>query len=260
MSIVLEVKGRSLLRSLPAPIVGVGGSTILADPNGVTITSNPSPWVGDVTDDIVFVGAASSGDASALVYQWQEFLTGAWSNVSNGGRVSGATTATLTITGALEADVGRSFRLAATNDTNTRYSAGATVSLDAASGVTIDTQPNSPAVTEGDDAIFTIAATSGNGSALSYQWEFFFGSWQTLPEGAPYTGTQTATMTIDPTTLIMSGTALRCLVTNDQGTVISDQGVITVTEAGGETFYLLTEEGDYLLTEEGDRLLSEEAA
>ena len=82
--------------------------------DGVTITDQPDDWLGDIDGTITFTLTAVSGDASPLSYQWQE-LTGAWNDLSDGGRISGATTGTLSISSAVLGDTGRTFRCRVSN-------------------------------------------------------------------------------------------------------------------------------------------------
>ncbi len=91
---------------------------------------------------------------------------------------------------------------------------------------TIDTQPASQFVTEGEDATFTVAASGEN---LSYQWQ------QRTNSGSDWTNvdseTSSNTYTIDNTTTSMSGYQYRCVVSNSAGSVTSDAATLTVNAA-----------------------------
>ncbi|GAF70111.1 unnamed protein product [marine sediment metagenome] len=121
-----------------------------SDPGGVTITSQPANWQGDVGDPAKFVVGATSGDASPLVYQWQE-LNGSWADMSDGGAVSGAETFDLTIDPTVLGDDQRQFRCNVSNDVNSKTTRTAVLeilgtdftffTLDGAAGTYIST-PN----------------------------------------------------------------------------------------------------------------------
>ncbi len=96
---------------------------------------------------------------------------------------------------------------------------------------TIDTQPASQFVTEGEDATFTVAASGEN---LSYQWQ------QRTNSGSDWTNvvseTSSNTYTIDNTTTSMSGYQYRCVVSNSAGSVTSEVATLTVNEPAPTTY------------------------
>lgn len=96
-----------------------GGGVI--SPDGVRITDQPDSWSGIEGATATFTVVATSGNASPLTYQWQE-NTGSWGDMSDGGRVSGTTTATLTITPTEIGDNGRLFRVQVCNSFNCVFS------------------------------------------------------------------------------------------------------------------------------------------
>ena len=94
----------------------VDGGTI--SPDGVRITQQPVRSSGNEGFNATFTVAATSGNASPLSYQWQELLSGVWTNLSNAGRISGVTTTTLTVSTTVIADSRRRFRCVVTNSYN----------------------------------------------------------------------------------------------------------------------------------------------
>ena len=81
-------------------------------------------------------------------------------------------------------------------------------------------------VKENETANFTVEAT---GSDLSYQWQ------QSTDNGSSWTviaDATDATYTTPATTMDMSGTQYRCVVSNSAGSVISDAATLTVQQAG----------------------------
>jgi len=105
--------------------IGFWGDGGLISADGVRITQQPLNWLGDVGGTAVFSVVATSGDASPLTYQWQEFVGGAWQNVVDGGNISGATTANLTGSPVAFSDRNRKFRVVVTNATNSLTSRSA---------------------------------------------------------------------------------------------------------------------------------------
>ena len=77
---------------------------------------------------------------------------------------------------------------------------------------TVTTNPSSTSVCNGSTATFTAA---GTGTGLTYQWQFSTNNgatWNNVPAAAPYSGTQTATLTINPVTAAMNGYRYRMVL------------------------------------------------
>ena len=89
---------------------------------------------------------------------------------------------------------------------------------------TITTQPQDVEVKENETATFTVKVTGTE--PLSYQWQ------QSTDKGSSWTNIASATSdtyTTGKTTMDMSGTQYRCVVSNSAGSVISDAATLTVT-------------------------------
>lgn len=89
---------------------------------------------------------------------------------------------------------------------------------------TITTQPQDVEVKENETATFTVKVTGSE--PLSYQWQ------QSTDKGSSWTNIARATSdtyTTGKTTMDMSGTQYRCVVSNSAGSVISDAATLTVT-------------------------------
>ncbi len=125
----------------------------------VIITSQP-------TNQIVLAGSNATFKvvATGLVpptYLW-------YSNgiaLANGGRISGATSPTLTISGVQTNDNGAAYQVVVTNNYGAATSSVATLTVLAPA--TITSQPTSQTVLLGSNVSFAVTAT---GSALGYQW------------------------------------------------------------------------------------------
>lgn len=117
-------------------------------------------------------------------------------------------------------------------------------------GPTITDQPDNLSVTEGDPAVFSVAAT-GTGT-LTYQWqEDDGGGFSNIANGGAYSGATTDELTIDPTTSGLDGYDYRCVVTDDDGSTNSAAATLTVTEP---PLAIITDE----LRDENGTLLSED--
>lgn len=91
-------------------------------------------------------------------------------------------------------------------------------------GITIDSQPVSLTVNEGEVANFTVAAT---GTKLTYQWQYRTSETDTW-KNSPATGNKTATLSV-PGTSMRNGYQYRCAVTNAGGkTVYTDAAILSV--------------------------------
>lgn len=114
-------------------------------------------------------------------------------------------------------------------------------------GVLITTQPVDWLGLETETATFTVVATSGNGSGLSYQWQEYNGtSWDNLSDGGNVSGTQTATLTITNVQVADHLRTFRVAVTNSFNTVTSGPARIILT---GATWFILDEAGNRTITE-----------
>lgn len=160
------------------------------DLNGPYLSFTVQPTSKNVCDNGTLTLTATADEAllnnptktptGTISYRWYEAGVGA---LSNGGRVSGATSNTLNITGMRNpADNGRRFYVQATY-TPSAYSSGTTgnaiptsinsttVTATVYPDLTITDQPDNTTATRGNTATFTVAASASDGSAVSYQWQ-----------------------------------------------------------------------------------------
>ncbi len=173
-----------------------------------TEPTNQTACVGDST------GFTVTTTGTVVSYQWRKGTT----NLINGGNISGATTATLSINPVSIADAAADYNLIVTgtclpNDTSNL------VSL-TISGAVITTEPTSQVVCLGDATGFTVATS---GTVVSYQWRK---GTTNLINGGNISGATTATLTINPVNisdtaadynLIVTGTCLP----NDTSNLVS---------------------------------------
>ena len=220
----------------------------------VTIVSNPSNQSGCVGTNVNFTGSATGG--AGLQYQWQESTDNGstWNDISNGGVYSGATTATLTLTGITNGMNNYQYRLKAYNECDQQYTSAATLTVTPATAIT--TQPSNTTICQGSTANLSVVA---DGGGLSYQWQFWNGSsWGNVsngtPSGASYTGGTSANLQISNLAagsynyrVIVYGSCAPTTVTSNTATVQVDaQPSITGNPsnsticAGGNTTFSVT--------------------
>ena len=146
------------------------------------------------SDTLVCDGQSASftvvAEGIGLTYQWRRGTV----DLVNGGNISGATTATLTINPATILDQANDYNVVIAgsfvpNDTSNF------VSLTIDFGPVITTQPMNVTACAGDSISFIVAAT-GNG--LTYQWRRGIVD---LVNGATISGVTNDTLTIDPTSM-----------------------------------------------------------
>jgi len=97
---------------------------------------------------------------------------------------------------------------------------------------TITTQPVGQTVASGQKAVFSVVA--GSSSALTYQWQILaYGSsvWSNLSDSASYSGTSTATLTVNTITAAMNGDSFQCVIANANGSVITSPAYLVVPDS-----------------------------
>jgi len=110
----------------------------------------------------------------------------------------------------------------------------ATITITVNKRPVVTTQPANQVSCVGSTATFTVGAT---GTGLTYQWQVSTtgcaGPWTNLTNTAPYSNVTTATLTVSPVTLAMSGYAYRVIVNGtcapwNPPTNVSNCAVLTV--------------------------------
>ena len=153
---------------------------------------------------------ATTGTAP-LSYQWMK----------SGTAIAGATSATYMTPVTTTADSGSPFTITVSNSAGSVTSNAATLTVNAAAvAPAITTQPASQAVTAGQTASFSVAATGT--APLSYQW---------MKGGTPIAGATSSTYTTPATTTADSGSQFSITVSNSAGNVTSNPATLTVNAA-----------------------------
>ena len=200
-------------------VVSNACGTATSDPAGLTIEAGPS--ISDQPDPLSICAggnamfSVTAAGGGTLAYQWRKGGTNLADGPSaGGGTISGATTSTLTITGAGVADAG-SYDVVVSNACGMATSAAAVLVVNTAP--TITGQPANQTVTEGGSAAFSVTA-NGSGT-LAYQWRR---GTTNLANGGNISGATTASLTINPVSLADAATNYNCVVSNACGSATSN--------------------------------------
>jgi hypothetical protein len=190
----------------------------------VVTTSIPSCWAPTAwappANTAVCTGSPATLSVVAfgtgpLTYQWRKNGIA----LSDGGNISGSTTATLSISPATAADVAN-YDVVVTGACGTLTTAAAALSINTVP--TITTDPSSSALCPGSPASFTVAASST--IPLTYQWQK---NGTALTDGGNITGSTTATLSINPTSAADAAN-YDVVVTNTCGSVTSQPATLTI--------------------------------
>lgn len=190
--------------------------------SSITITGNPSSvTICEGTNTSFTVAASGTG----LNYQWQVSTNGggSWTNVVNGGVYGGATSQTLTITGATPAMNSYQYRAVVSNPPCADgISTAATLTINTFPVITA--QPQNTTICEGGNVNFSVTATTGVG-VLSYQWQI------STNGGGTYSNIVGATSSSLALTQVTAGAnsyRYRVVVTAGCGSVTSNVAILTV--------------------------------
>lgn len=173
----------------------------------VTVTSQP-------VNQTICSGSNTSftvaGSGSGILYQWQVNTGSGFANVSNGGVYSGATTATLTLTGATTAYSTYQYRCLLSNSTCTTPGVSNAATLTVNALPAISNSPQSQTICAGSNVSFSTTAT---GTGITYQWQVNTGAgFVNVANAGVYSGATTSTLTITGATVGLNGYQYQCVV------------------------------------------------
>ncbi|WP_284645292.1 immunoglobulin domain-containing protein [Paenibacillus silviterrae] len=213
--------------SYTAVVTNAAGNT---ESNAATLTVNPAPMAPSITSQpnaaTVTAGQTATFSVTAngdtpLSYQWKKDGNA----LTDGGNISGATTATLSITNAQSSDAG-SYTAVVTNAAGNTESNAATLTVNPAPvAPSITSQPNAATVTAGQTATFSV--TANGDTPLSYQWKK---DGNALTDGGNISGATTATLSITNAQSSDAG-SYTAVVTNAAGNTESNAATLTVNPA-----------------------------
>jgi uncharacterized repeat protein (TIGR03803 family) len=183
--------------------------------------NGPLQITGQPADQSAYTGGnalftVATFGAAPVFYQWQQDGI----NLTNGGNISGATTATLTISNVAENDAAL-YTVVVSNAVNSVTSDYAILEV-IFSPPGITTQPASQTCVAGTTTTFTVAALGDQ--PLSYQWQE---NGTNLTDGGAISGSATSTLTISNLTLASAG-AYSVIVSNAVYMVSSANALLTV--------------------------------
>lgn len=189
-------------------IGNTGSATVVVIPPP-SITSQPANQTVCVGNNVV-ISAGVSPAVSTTSYQWQESTNGGatYTNITNGGIYSGATTATLTLTGVTAGMNGYRYRIVVSGQCPPTPATSAAAILTVNQPPAVTTNPVNRTVCVGSTATFTAAGTTAVGT-VSYQWQVSTDggiTWNNI------SGATSASYTVT-TTLTMTGNRYRCVLT-----------------------------------------------
>ncbi|RWU07813.1 beta strand repeat-containing protein, partial [Pedobacter chitinilyticus] len=171
----------------------------------------------------------SVSTTNAYAYQWQVNTGSGFTDITNGGVYSGATTTTLAITGATAGMNAYQYRCVATGVPSfvPANSNAATLTINPSPSIT--TQPSNVSINNGGNTTITAQASNATG----YQWQLDNGGgFNNLANTAPYSGVTTTTLTITNATLGMNGYIYRLVATGGCAPAANSNGAtLTVTNA-----------------------------
>jgi len=188
------------------------------------INDQPDPLSLCPGADAVF-SVAATGEGN-LTYQWHRGST----PLTDGGRVSGATSPRLTITSVESSDAG-DYKATAAGECGELTSDGATLTVKAPT--VISDQPDALEVYTGADVTFSVAA-SGEGT-LTYQW---FHNSTPLADGGRISGATTPQLTIADVEIGDAGD-YTVAVTGECGALTSDVATLSVHPSVGKVEIVL---------------------
>jgi subtilisin-like proprotein convertase family protein len=174
---------------------GNTGSAVISITPPASVTTQPAATSACVGGNATISVAA--GPVVGNTYQWQVSTNGGttYTNITNNATYGGATTNTLTITGATAAMANNSYRVVITGSCGAAVTSSAAV-LTVNTPAVITTQPVATFVTcAGNGASISVAAT---GNQLTYQWQVSTDGGTTyanIANGANYSGVTTNTLT-----------------------------------------------------------------
>jgi uncharacterized repeat protein (TIGR03803 family) len=183
--------------------------------------SGPLKITGQPADQTVFTDATAlftvaTFGGGPISYQWQQYGV----DLTNGGNISGANTATLRISNVTDSDAAL-YSVVVSNALSSVTSDEAVLEV-IFSPPGIATQPASQTVVAGMTASFTVAAFGDQ--PLSYQWQE---NGTNLADGGVISGSATSTLTLSSVTLASAGT-YSVMVSNAIRVVSSANAVLTV--------------------------------
>ncbi len=201
--------------------------TVSSSPTGVDIVSAVTLNNPTVTADPQSTSALTGTSAAFSATATGEMVTRRWFTngvlAVDGGRVSGATSGTLTISSLTGADDGMAVYCSFSNACAAAATATAALTITNCDLPTITVQPSSVSVETNGNAQFNVVAT---GPGLNFNW---MTNGVFAASSGRVSGTLTSNLVFTAVIIGDSNTAIKCVVTNICGAVTSSVVTLTVT-------------------------------
>ncbi len=187
-----------------------------------TISTQPANANGCVGGSTTFTVAAT-GEIPA--YQWQVNTGSGFVNVVNNATYSGAQTATLTVSNITAGMSSYLYRVLVSNTCTPSFNSNS-ASLNVGAVATLNSSPGNASVCPGVNVNFVVSATN----ATSYQWQVNSGSgFVDINPAAPYSGVNTATLTITNVTTGLNNNQYRAVIGSCPSVINSGAATLQVS-------------------------------
>jgi hypothetical protein len=194
--------------------------------NGVTlnlnsgITAQPTNQSGCDGSSVTFSLTTYS---AGVTYQWQENTGSGFTNITNGGIYSGATSSSLSLSSVIQSMNGFQYRCLITAPGCNTPTISSSVTLTVYNPTVIVTAPSNLTIYNGQNAVFTVAAT---GSNLTYQWQY------STTGGSSWVNTMTTpTLTITNPATGFNNALFKVTVTGSCGSITTTPVTLSIVAA-----------------------------
>ena len=204
---------------------GIWTANLPSNCTASSITTQPTNTSACVSNNATF-----SITGSGTGFQWQESINGGatFTNITNGGIYSGATTTTLTLTGVTATMNNYQYHCIATGDCAPLSTTSTNAMLTVNAATSISSQPANSAICANTNTSFAVAAT---GASLTYQWQVSTNGGATytnLTNTAPYSGVTSNNLAITSASVTLNGNLYRCIIGSACTPINSNAGTLTV--------------------------------
>lgn len=195
--------------------VEISGTCPSVNSNSAALTVNPAPSITSQPAASTICDGSNTAflviASNATGFQWEVNNGSGFSPITNGGIYSGATTATLSITGATAGLNGYLYRVVVSGGCSPNATSG-DVALTVNSAPAITSNPADSSICNNSNTTFTAAVSNATG----YQWQVNTGSgFTTVANGGVYSGATTATLTITGATSALNNYQYRLVATGN---------------------------------------------
>ncbi len=204
-------------------------ATLTVNTIAPTFTTQPADQTAPAGSPAAFTVVVDGAPTPTL--QWQRSTDGGtvWTDLTNAGVYSGATSATLNLASVDGTMNGHKFRAVATNVAAPSGVSSNVVTLTVGNfAAMITSDPVNRVIPAGSTTTFSATATGSPAPTL--QWQIDTGSgWSNVANDATYSGATTTTLTVANAAPTLNGADFRLTATNVGGTAASNPATLTVT-------------------------------